>query len=121
MKPTIREDETIIVEPITPLEVRKGDIILYSNDTGVIAHRVVHILKKDTIRRPESFILRGDASIADDKPVAAEQILGKVISVERNGRTMDLYSRRVKTMRLVRLSASRLKRWLKPYIFSKDM
>ena len=116
MKPTIREEETITVEPVIPMKVCKGDIILYNNNTGVIAHRVVRILRKDTSQPPDSFILRGDASIADDKPVAAAQVLGKVISVERNGRTMDLYSRRVKTMRLARLLVSRFKRIIKPLI-----
>jgi signal peptidase I len=118
MKPTIREEETITVEPVTPLGVRKGDIILYNNHTGVIAHRVIRIQRKDPSQPPDSFILRGDASITDDKPVAAGQILGKVVSVERNGRTINLYSKRLKTMRLVRLSASRLKRWVKPLIFT---
>ena len=116
MKPSIREDETIIIEPITPSEVRKGDIILYNNHTGVIAHRVIRIERKDTSQPPDSFILRGDASITNDKPVAAEQILGKVVSVVRNGRTIDLYSRKVKTMRLIRLFASRLKRIIKPLL-----
>ena len=118
MKPTIREDETIVVEPIKPLEVCKGDIILYNNKTGVIAHRVVRILRKDNSSPPDSFILRGDASITDDKPVAAGQILGKVVSVERDGRTIDLYSRRVKTIRFIRLSASRLKRIIKPLLLA---
>lgn len=116
MKPTISEEETITVEPVSPLEVREGDIILYDNHTGLIAHRVVHIQRKNTSQLPDSFILRGDASVTDDKPVGAGQILGKVISVERNGRTIDLYSRRVKAMRLIRLFSSRLKRWIKPLI-----
>jgi signal peptidase len=118
MKPTIREDETITVDPITPLAVRKGDIILYKNGTGVIAHRVVRIEKQNPSRPQDTFILRGDASILDDKPVAPGQVLGKVISVERGGRTIDLYSRRVKTMRTARLLASRLKRLIKPLIFT---
>ena len=118
MTPTIREGETITVNPVTHLEVRKGDIILYHNDTGVIAHRVVYIQRPDPRRPQVSFILRGDASVTDDKPVTEGQILGKVISVERNGRTIDLYSRRVKTMRLKRLFTSRLKRIIKPLIIT---
>jgi hypothetical protein len=38
------------------------------------------------------FILRGDASRTFDEPVKSDQILGKVISIERNGNTVNPYS-----------------------------
>ena len=38
------------------------------------------------------FILRGDASATCDDPVTVEQILGKVVSVERDGCRVDPYS-----------------------------
>ncbi len=113
MTPTIREDETITINPVSASTVRKGDIILYSNKTGVIAHRVVRIQKKDASLQPHSFILRGDASITDDKPVAPGQVLGKVVSVERGGRSVALCGMKAKAKRKVRLLASRLKRILK--------
>jgi signal peptidase len=116
MTPTIREDETITIEPVSASTVRKGDIILYNNETGVIAHRVVRIRKKDASLQPHSFILRGDASITDDKPVAPGQVLGKVVSVERGGRSIALCGMKAKTKRMTRLMASRLKRLLKPLI-----
>ncbi len=56
------------------------------------------------------FILRGDASLICDDPVEAQQILGKVASVEREGRSIDFYSRRAKILRIVHAWASRLKR-----------
>ena len=36
--------------------------------------------------------LRGDACATPDPPITAEQILGKVVSVERNGRYIEPYS-----------------------------
>ena len=56
------------------------------------------------------FILRGDASQTCDDPVEAQQILGKVVSVERNGHNINLYSRKAKMFRLAYTCASRLKR-----------
>jgi len=56
------------------------------------------------------FILRGDASRTCDDPVEAQQVLGKVVSVERGGRFIDLYSRRAKMFRIAYALASRLKR-----------
>jgi signal peptidase len=120
MTPTIREDETITIDPVSASTVRKGDIILYSNGTGVIAHRIVRIEKNDASLAPNLFILRGDASITDDKPVTPGQVLGKVVSVERGGRSIALCGIKAKTKRMTRLLASRLKRLLKPLIYTNQ-
>ncbi len=56
------------------------------------------------------FILRGDASLTCDDPVEAQQILGKVVSVERGGRSINLYSRKAKMLCLSYIWASRFKR-----------
>jgi hypothetical protein len=179
MHPTIRAEETITVEPIEPPAVKRGDIILYRIESGVIAHRVIRIEKETTkafaqssmtfdenrgqqnrpleeaslkanrqlvlkphqgrdgpqdpqgrsssapaVRRagPERsrwragaalfFILRADASFNFDYPVKPEQILGKVVSVERAGRNIDLYTWRAKLGRIARSCACRLKQWM---------
>jgi hypothetical protein len=65
------------------------------------------------------FILRGDASLTCDDPVEAQQVLGKVVSVERGGRSIDLYCRRVKIIRTIRLCASRLKRWVGNFFYMR--
>ncbi len=65
------------------------------------------------------FILRGDASLTCDDPVEAQQVLGKVVSVERGGRSIDLYCRRVKIIRMLRLCASRLKRWARNFFYMR--
>lgn len=110
MYPTIRENEAITVEPVKPQDVNVGDIILYRSDVSVVAHRVIQIEKGrgDTLR----FILREDTWGTLDEPVEAEQILGKVVSVERAGRNIDPYSTRAKVRLLVHTMASRLKRYI---------
>ena len=110
IKPTIKEGETITVEPIAPEAVKKGDIILYRTPGGVVAHRVVGIERKTSAHH--LFLLRGDAATTCDAPVAPDQVLGKVISVMRDGRNINPYCLKVKTQRLARLIASRIKRWL---------
>jgi signal peptidase I len=131
MYPTILANEPVLVEPINPIEINKGDIILYRSNGSLIAHRVMGILKDkavnqyftlitafssdtdqiekkslcktDTVmasqesKRSDStdklfFILRGDASRTFDKPVKSDQVIGKVISVERNGSSINPYS-----------------------------
>jgi len=100
MHPTIRAGETVTVVPTTPGEIRRGDIILCRTKGRVIAHRVVCIKRrnghgKDFVFEPDSdliFVLRGDAACHHDEPVVPAQVLGKVVAVERDGRTIDLAS-----------------------------
>lgn len=107
MRPTIRDGEAVTVKPVEPAEVRRGDIILYRTARGVIAHRVVLIEGRETGARV--FHLRGDAASTCDAPVQAEQILGRVISVERNGRPHSLVNMRAKMLGPVRVRVFRLK------------
>jgi signal peptidase I len=110
MLPTIKEDETITVQPVAPSAIKMGDIILYRLEGVVIAHRVVRIERGED--GGFRFIARGDASGVPDEPVEPAQVLGKVVSVERGGYTIDLYSRRAKMLRIAHVCASRLKRWM---------
>jgi signal peptidase I len=107
MFPTILANETIRVEPIDPSTVRSGDIILYRTNGRLIAHRVIRI-KIEALH----FIMRGDAATVCDEPVTSDQILGKVVSIERNGRSIDPYTFRHK----LSCWASRIERV--PRIFS---
>jgi hypothetical protein len=131
MYPTILANEAVLVEPVEPVTVHKGDIILYRSNGSLIAHRVLGIVsddktdefssligafsqdnqsarentpskfkKDDTLpnanrccsSQKRFFILRGDASRTFDEPVKSDQILGKVISIERNGNSLNPYS-----------------------------
>ena len=58
------------------------------------------------------FILKGDASDSCDEPVETERLMGKVVAVERDGRIIDLASRRAKMLHAARLAAARLKGWI---------
>ena len=88
MHPTIRSGEALLVEPLSPADVRVGDIVAYRRQRRVIAHRVVHIDVGSQAMRV--FTLRGDAVAAAADPSAgdlveraeASQILGKVVAVE---------------------------------------
>jgi len=124
MYPTICDGDLIVVEPIRPAVVTVGDIILYQDKSGVTVHRVTHILKRSkenlrsalqgpqdrSISETLEFLLRGDAAITDDDPVRPEQILGKVVSIERNGRRIDPYYLRITLYFKIRRIAARIKR-----------
>lgn len=107
MHPTIRDGEAITVAPVAAEAVRRGDIVLYRLDRSVIAHRVAGI-ERDAAKGLR-FMLRGDACGGRDAPVAAGQVLGRVVAVERGGRTQGLYTKRAQMRYSAHALASRLK------------
>ncbi len=128
MYPSIRDGEVVVVEPVEPSDVKRGDIVLYRLDrstptqssvlspqssSGVIAHRVVQVNRSNGSHEEALlFRLRGDASSCCDEPVEAQQILGLVVFVERKGRSIHLASSRTKMLHRLRIFASRLKSWI---------
>ena len=118
MHPTIKEGETITVVPVASFDIKRGDILLYLAGTKAIAHRVVSIKRgkgdpstqSSRLSPQHLFILRGDASATCDDPVKTQQVLGKVVSVERHDRSIDLYSKKARMLRIARACTSRLKK-----------
>jgi signal peptidase I len=129
MQPTIEDGELITVAPVAPESVKRGDILLYQNERGVFAHRVVglqaHRPAEDKDKDPSTYLLpsgekagmrgrvvpllRGDASESYDPPVALQQILGRVVAVQRGNRSLALDSRLGNLMRLARLRIAKSK------------
>src|SRR5947199_9582404 len=114
MRPTIEDGELITVAPVAPESVKRGDILLYQNERGVFAHRVVGRVK-GTVPLLEGdctldhYLLRGDASVSCDPPVQLEQVIGRVVAVQRGGRNLALDSRLANLLRLARLKIAKLK------------
>jgi signal peptidase I len=90
MYPAIKDGEIIKVEPVELSHIKRGDIVFYRTKKGVIAHRVVHIERRNG--GPPFFVLRGDSLEACDGIVEPRQVVGRVISVERNGHDYKLSS-----------------------------
>ena len=126
MYPTICDGDILTVMSIETASITIGDIILYRHKSGVTAHRVMRTYKQsenDPQSAPQGsqnrslsetlhFILRGDAAVVFDNPVNAEQILGKVTLVEREGRRINPYSCTAIIGYKARRIAVRLKRFL---------
>jgi signal peptidase I len=94
MYPTIRDGEKVSVEPVLERDIKRGDILLYKCHGRLIAHRVIRIHS----REEKSLVLRGDALNEPDAPVKFNQVLGRVVAVERGGRKLKL-ARRKDTLR----------------------
>ena len=125
MQPTIEDGELITVAPVGAAVVKRGDILLYQNERGVFAHRVVGLQAhrqaeggdpsslpsppwgEGGLRGRVFLLLRGDASVSCDPPVAREQVIGRVVAVQRGNRSLALDSRLANLLRLARLWISK--------------
>src|SRR5262249_37224939 len=79
-------------------------------DRGVIAHRVVAINSPQSSSLITCLITRGDASNCGDELVEADQILGKVVAVERHGRGIKLEGKKAQMSHAAHMWAARLRK-----------
>ena len=90
MLPTVRDGDCVTVGPVDPRAVAVGDVLFCRTWRGPVAHRVARIDARQPDARPRQFTLRGDASLENDRPVAAPDVIGRVVSVDRDGRAHDV-------------------------------
>jgi len=120
MLPALGDGQCLIVAPVRAAEVDVGDVVLCDSRRGPIAHRVLSVHRR--ANGEERFTLRGDASLECDAPIAAPQIRGKIVSVERDGRRMSVAIRGGRLGRLALTAALRtrlvlvaaVRAWLAP-------
>ena len=88
MCPIIHDGDLIHVRSIRGAEVRVGDVVLcFVDGRRLLAHRVVKVIRD---RARTVVCTRGDARAVSDGPVPAEQVLGRVVFLERQGRGIAL-------------------------------
>jgi signal peptidase I len=90
MWPLIRDGDLVEIQPAAPDSYRKGDILLYEQQRGVLlVHRVIAVKREDD---QMSLLMQGDALRSADGLAALSQVLGRVALVDRNGRLIHLDS-----------------------------
>jgi signal peptidase I len=80
MAPAIQPGDLLHIDRIPSPAIRRGDVVLFERDRRLFAHRVVRRTRDELIQT------RGDAHFRADPPIAADQILGIVTGVSREGR-----------------------------------
>jgi len=91
MRPTIRDGEILLVEPISGERICPGQVLLAAGPSGVRAHRVV----RGGCAASGVVVMRGDALPDCDAPAPFEFVLGRVTSVWRSGRYVPVDGWRV--------------------------
>jgi uncharacterized repeat protein (TIGR01451 family) len=83
MQPNVLDGDVVVVAPISAGKPQRGDIALTRGDGGISLHRVI-----GWDEATGSIVTRGDAGQQNDAPGA--KLLGKVIAIERDGKTVSL-------------------------------
>ncbi|MDP2659421.1 MAG: signal peptidase I [Dehalococcoidia bacterium] len=113
MYPHIRFGEVIHIETVDIAGLVVGDIVVYTSGRRMVAHRVIR-MRKDA---EGPFVLaKGDSFHVFDHPVRAEQVIGKVVAIERNGRTRRLGSSWRRVLARIWALISPASRWIYPAI-----
>ncbi len=121
MRPNVSDGDTVVVAPLSAGRPRRGDIALTRGDRGFVLHRVV-----GWDAATGAIVTRGDAGQQNDAPGA--KLLGKVIAIERGGRTISVTARgtfllhgfrtlAVRVLRAGALRAGRFRTALVPAVF----
>ena len=86
MLPSVRPGDILCVGHPEAAEAQAGDIVLFTREGRLFAHRVV---RKVRSRGECYWITRGDSLTQDDPPVSGEELLGRVTAVVRGRRRID--------------------------------
>jgi signal peptidase I len=87
MVPAIHPGDLLSIQPIDPKEVTLGDVVVYAREQVLVVHRVV----RTSAGSSEPYLVtRGDRSLRDDAPIHAGELLGRVVSIERKNRRVNV-------------------------------
>jgi uncharacterized repeat protein (TIGR01451 family) len=80
MQPNILDNDAVVVESARESDLQPGDVVLVHGEDRLLVHR---IQRKDIASG--EIITRGDAGQESDGP--AERVLGKIVAIDRDGRS----------------------------------
>ena len=85
MTPFVRDGDVVTIAPVGAVGPRPGDVLAVELAPGslLVIHRVVG-------RANGAWLMRGDNAVAPDGVVPREQVLGRVVRVQRHGREVRL-------------------------------
>jgi len=87
MQPVLHEGDSICISHDLS-EVKLGDILVYQQSGGLVAHRVVRIIKRSN--QMITYQTKGDNCTKFDPIRNSADILGRVVSIRKDGREIDL-------------------------------
>lgn len=117
MRPLIQNGDIVTASPIDGCRVGVGDILLcITEKNGVVAHRMIGWRRN---RRRKIALIKGDACLGAPDAIPVKNILGRITSVERNGRRKRLDTIGQKVLSLVFAAISASMPWTVPALTGK--
>ncbi len=109
MRPFLRDGDLLHVQPVSLPAIRRGDVVLCRAGDHLVAHRVINIR-----REHGQFILivQGDALAYPDGRIFPDQVLGRVVTVERDGRPIRMDTLLQRHLGLAWMTLAPFIRWL---------
>jgi signal peptidase I len=86
MQPLLRAGDRVLVAHGSA-GVRRGDVIVFQRQGGLVAHRVLRVESRPSGR---VFLTKGDNSRRFDPLLSANEVVGRALAVERGGRQISL-------------------------------
>lgn len=81
MFPFIQEGDLCRFCLCNPIELKKGDVALFYTDKGqLIVHR---FYERKMVDDATLYIFKGDTNLYSDQPVSQEQIIGKLLYIQK--------------------------------------
>jgi hypothetical protein len=115
MLPAIYPGDALTVKSFGPAAPHCGEIVLCRRAGVFRVHRIARIWREG---RATFYVLRGDALTEDDPPVPSSDLLGRVTSLVRQGKSLELNSAEPMHHRVLRsivrrskIAAALLLRW----------
>jgi signal peptidase I len=92
MAPAMLPGDLVSIRRASLDEISLGEVVLFRQNGRLFVHRVVGRNEVSAAGNPEEplLITRGDRLRHDDPPVSSRELLGRVVSIERNNRKIEL-------------------------------
>jgi signal peptidase I len=92
MVPSILPGDLVSIHWASLQDISTGEIVVFSQNGRLVVHRVVDRKVAAIADSPEEWrlITRGDRLRHDDPPISSLELLGRVVSIERDHRKVDL-------------------------------
>lgn len=97
MLPAIWPGDILLISGRNIEEARPGDVVLFGRQGRLVAHRVVEVRsplsevrsrKSEALIPAREFVTRGDSMGQNDAPVRGEELLGRVLAIQRGSRRL---------------------------------
>lgn len=119
MFPIIQKADICRFISCSPLHFKKGDIILFHSQNGqLIAHRFCESKLIDGI---EHYFFKGDSNLGFDQPIVEEQVIGKLIFIQKRHSNINMEDFRVSLWSKLILSFPSLSGLLRKYLNWKSL